>query len=510
MSQSSYLTIPVLVFAVYVLYNLVQRLRGSRLPPGPPKLPIIGNALQIPKEREWLTFNEWSKQYGEIMHLSAFGRSIIVLSSPNVIDQLLDKRSAIYSDRPTFQMVGEMMGYSELLPLSPYGTRHRESRKLILTALNSRQASQFSHVHEEKLATFLPRLLRSPEDFRLNIRWLVASIVFQISHGHAVEDFGDPLVQLAERSNHEFSEAIATGAFLVDLVPMLRYVPDWFPGAGFKKIAKRWRKTMERARDEPYDFVKSQLEKGVAEPSFTANLISDSMTLTPEEENMRRCVSSIIYIAGADTTVSAIESFFLAMSLYPDVQRKAQAELDMVLGLSRVPTLADRHRLPYINHLLMEVHRWNPVLPLSLPHKVTQDDVYDDYFIPAGSTIIANTWAILHDASLYPDPNNFVPERYSAKGNSYANPDPRAFVFGYGRRVCPGQSLAEDTLFMVTASTLAMFDIAKPVCPDGSPIEPDVTYTGNISHAAPFACRITPRSKEIQRLVEEMGNANIS
>ncbi|KAJ7107483.1 cytochrome P450, partial [Mycena epipterygia] len=109
-----------------------------------------------------------------------------------------------------------------------------------------------------------------------------------------------------------------------------------------------------------------------------------------------------------------------------------------------------------------EVHRWNPVAPLALPHRCTRDDAYKGFHIPAGSIVFANSCAglLLHDASLYPSPFEFIPERFlpnSSSSDTNLNPDPRRFAVGYGRRVCPGRDLTDDTLFICAAMTLAVF-----------------------------------------------------
>ena len=80
------------------------------------------------------------------------------------------------------------------------------------------------------------------------------------------------------------------------------------------------------------------------------------------------------------------------MVLSPDIQRKAQEELDKVVGFSRLPVYEDRENLPYINALCKEVLRWHPIIPLGVPHRVTEDDVFDGYFIPAGTLVLGNTW----------------------------------------------------------------------------------------------------------------------
>ena len=87
-------------------------------------------------------------------------------------------------------------------------------------------------------------------------------------------------------------------------------------------------------------------------------------------------------------------AFILAMTLWPDVQARAQAELDAVVGTSwtRLPTFADRTRLPYINAIVLEVLRWNPAVPLGLAHRLTQDDIYRSWLIPKGTVVWANIW----------------------------------------------------------------------------------------------------------------------
>lgn len=114
--------------------------------------------------------------------------------------------------------------------------------------------------------------------------------------------------------------------------------------------------------------------------------------ITAEKEDIIKWAATSIYGGGADTTVSAVHTFFLAMTLYPDVQAKAQAEIDAVVGRDRLPTLADRPHLPYITALMNEVLRWSPVAPLAIPHATMQDDVYQGYLIPKGSLVIPNVW----------------------------------------------------------------------------------------------------------------------
>ncbi|KAF8872779.1 cytochrome P450 [Infundibulicybe gibba] len=185
--------------------------------------------------------------------------------------------------------------------------------------------------------------------------------------------------------------------------------------------------------------------------------------------------------------------------LHPDIQRQGQMELDQVIG-GRLPTFEDRELLPYVSAIIKETLRWAPVAPLGLPHRVTQDDVYDGYFIPKGTEFMANIWGITHDSDLYPDPMIFNPSRHL--GDS-PQPDPLRYVFGYGRRVCPGAHFAELSLFLNIASILACFNISKAVDEDGKEVEPSVGWTtGDTTHLLPFKCRISSRSNDTATLIK--------
>ena len=90
--------------------------------------------------------------------------------------------------------------------------------------------------------------------------------------------------------------------------------------------------------------------------------------------------------------MAAIMTFLLAMVLHPNVQKKAQEEIDCVVGTDRLPSLDDRDKMPFIAHVMWENLRWNPVAPLALSHATVQDDIYEGYWIPKGTTIQPNVW----------------------------------------------------------------------------------------------------------------------
>ena len=148
------------------------------------------------------------------------------------------------------------------------------------------------------------------------------------------------------------------------------------------------------------------------------------------------------------------------MIAFPEVQRRAQAEIDAVVGRDRPPTFADAPRLPYVRAIIKEIHRWRPSVPLGVPHAATEEDWYEGMYIPKGAICMYNSWHCNHDRAVFgEDADDFRPERHlDEHGESLPGPveTNRAghIGFGFGRRSCVGKDLATDTLFIGTVRVL--------------------------------------------------------
>ncbi|PPQ96482.1 hypothetical protein CVT26_010476 [Gymnopilus dilepis] len=454
--------IAMLSFAFVLLRKILAK-KSLPLPPGPPRLPLLGNVMDMPSSQEWFTFAKWGEKWGDIVSVSVLGQQIIVLNSVKHAVEMLDKRSSIYSDRPVMQMGGELVGWKNTLVLIPYGDRFRNFRKLFHRAIGSQAAaSEFQPVQEIESRRFLRRILANPEELAAHVRKTAGAVILRISHGYEVQEKDDPFVTLADLATEQFSLSTTPGGFLVNLIPALRHVPSWFPGAGFKRTAKEWARTLAVMAEGPHQFVKQQMAAGTAEISFTSRLLEAS-DISPEEEHDIKWSAASLYSGGADTTVSAVYALFLACVLYPEAARKAQQELDEIVGHDRLPSFADRQKLPYTNAFVLEVFR-----------------------------------KMSHDPAVYSDPFTFKPERFLGPEPEQ---DPRDLCFGFGRRICPGRELAEASVFINSAMTLASFDITKSVV-NGVVIEPKQEQTtGTISHLKPFVCTIKPRSQKAIDLI---------
>ncbi|KAF8874751.1 cytochrome P450 [Infundibulicybe gibba] len=394
-----------------------------------------------------------------------------------------------------------------MLTLIPYGVRWRRHHRLFHEHFNLNAVSKYRPVQSHETRIFLRHLLQSPKNFRKHVHHTFAATIMKITYGINIEEENDPYVETAEDALDAMVKAGVPGAFLVDFIPILKYVPAWMPGAGFKRKAAHWRNLSYEMVEKPWSFVKSQHSKGMASPSVATALID---ALPPvgdvrreEEEICARGTAVIAYAGGSDTTVSSVHGFFMAMALYPDVQRKAQAELDSVLGKNRLPEFSDRDSLPYVNAVIKETMRWQNVAPLAIPHMSTNDDEYDGYFIPKGTVIFGNVWSILHDPEIYDQPTEFKPERFLRDGEIDPSvPGPEVAVFGYGRRICPGRHLGDDSLFCTVSAVLSVFSISHALDEQGNPIPIQPAMTdGVVSHPVPFYCDIKPRSAAAERLI---------
>ncbi|KIJ51013.1 hypothetical protein M422DRAFT_244990 [Sphaerobolus stellatus SS14] len=529
-------------YLIYIVVCLVPTLifystrkKHLPLPPGPKGLPIVGNWFQLPINLPWETYTKWSKKYGEIVHVKDFARNVIILNSWKSAYTLLEKRSSIYSGRPQYVMFHELLGFGRTTPSLPYGDTWRKHRKLYNQQMHKGAISQFGSLQYEAIHELLRNLLDSPLDLAQHVIHMSASIVVGFTYGYKLQAKNDPLLKAISGNSELFIQASRPGAFLVDNLPILKYVPAWFPGANFKRIAAAARERGDHSRDMTFKQVKLQLALGNALPSFVSRSLvelgKDLDDESDEDIDAIKRVAGGIFGAGTPTTAITVLSFILAVAVYPDCMKKAQAEIDLVVGSSRLPELGDRAALPYLGAMLKEVLRWFPVVPTALPHATTADDVYEGYRIPAGSVIIPNSWKILHDPESYADPYTFRPERFIPEENGGTSErDPTIGSFGYGRRICSGKNLAEATVWLTMATLLSAFRWTNPVDRTGKTIDRiratqpapggsawyctfsfsnrkiNTHHKNASSRPQDFTVQFIPRSKELEAIINQSGS----
>ncbi|KAK7036970.1 OrdA protein [Favolaschia claudopus] len=450
--QSTTIALSLGALSFILLRTIFRKAKGS-LPPGPPGLPLIGNVLDMPSTMEWLKFADWGAKWGDICSVSLFGQPIVILNSATIIEDL-NENTAAFSTRPRLPMAGELVGYDQTLVLIPYGPRFRTYRKYFANQIGSLGGVQQVIVMETEIHRFLKRLLLNPgaDAISNHLRKLTGAIILRITYGIEVQEENDPFT------------------------------------------ARIWARETKHMVEAPYHFVRQQMTSGTAPISFVSSLLKEEEKLSEEDLRDIKFTAASFYGGGADTSAAAMQAFFLAMVLAPEVQREAQTEIDSVVGTTRLPLFSDREQLPYVSAVVTELLRWHSVAPLGVPHAAMEDTVINGHFIPEGSVIIANLWNILNDPETYPKPDKFDPTRYL---RPFPQRDPRTVCFGFGRRVCPGKYLAEVSLFCTVASILATFDISR--APGPLPVHENTQ--GTISHPKPFDCVVKPRSDHAVTLI---------
>ncbi|KAF5325955.1 hypothetical protein D9611_000766 [Ephemerocybe angulata] len=503
-SASNVVLASTVVGAVYFAYRAITRTPSpGHLPPGPKPLPFLGNALQMPTSNHPQTFREWASVYGDIVYVRIFGQPMVIIDSLQAARDLLDKRSSIYSDRPRFVLFSELMGWHSASTHVRYGPRFRKHRRFINQMFNSRAVSAFLPLQQKERLTVMEGLLVSPEAFLDHFRRCAAATILKITYGHEVHSVDDQFIHLAERAATLTVQSGSPAATLVDFFPALRHIPTWAPFVSFKKQALETREAVNAMMAVPYELVKSEMKTGVAIPSYTSSLLESRAnpldgSVLPEDEEDIRGSAGTLYAAAEETTLAYLHTFVLAMVLHPEVLKKAQAEMDRVVGNHRLPTMEDQESLPYFECVLKEVLRWNPVVPLGMPHRLMEDDYYRDFVIPKNSTVLVNIYSILQDCA---NSDKFYPERYL---EDESLPDPKNIIFGFGRRICPGRFLADSTVFLTLAALTALFDISPACDSEGNPTMPEIEYAvGFVSHPKHFNCSIKPRSESVLSLIKD-------
>ncbi|KUI56329.1 Fumitremorgin C synthase [Cytospora mali] len=523
-----WLSLLVALPAVTLLYDLVTWLR---MPPGPTPLPFVGNRLQLPKSKPWVQFQEWSKIYGPIYTIWIGRRPTIVISDPLVATDLLETRSSKYSSRPRMVAMGELLWDNASILVQPYGREWSIRRKLLHLALTPKALRLYKPVQEAEASRLAYGMLHRPGDYVKLIEMFTSSVVFCVAYGHRIDSLNARVIGQRFEFMHYSASLNVPGKYLVETIPALKYVPDFL--APWKRDIKEHGKREAAANMALVDVVQGDIAR--AEKEGSKEKLPDSLCRIllemrqteniPLSDRDFSFVPASLFGAGSDTTASTMCTAFLALVTHPETLQAAHSELDTVIGQDRTPTFEDEVKLAYIRAFVKEVLRWRPVAVLGgTPHASTEDDYYRGYYIPAGTTVLGNSWAINMNEEYYPNPHHFNPLRFldeslaaRAKNNAAGTvlstdnfdfelrgkPHPSKSghsSFGWGRRICPGANLASNSLYIALAKLLWAYNI-EPI-PGRSYDTFKYTEGFNI-RPQPFECIIRVRSEKHKMVLEK-------
>lgn len=447
------------------------------MPPGPTPLPFVGNKLDLPKTKPWIQFEKWSRIYGPIFTIWIGRKPTIVISDPHIAVELLEKRSTKYSSRPRMVAMGEILWDGASILVQPYGKEWSVRRKLLHQALTPKALRLYKPVQDAEASKLCAQLLVSPTEWEKLLERFTSSIVFCVAYGHRIDSLNAEIIHQRFKFMHYSSSLNVPGKYLVESFPALKYMPDAL--APWKAEIKKHGREEAAANMALVDVVRSDIAQGKRRDKDIPDSLCKLLLELREKEHMPLSDRDFSYIpaslfgAGSDTTASTLCTAFLALVTHPETLHAAHQELDTIIGADRTPTFDDEPNLPYIRALAKEVMRWRPVAVLGgTPHASTEDDHYNGFYIPSGTTVLGNSWAINLNAEYYPNPYCFDPTRFldAALAERSKTPTPLTgkphpaksghSSFGWGRRICPGANLAENSLFIALAKILWAFDIA--------------------------------------------------
>ncbi|KAG6895872.1 hypothetical protein C0992_011872, partial [Termitomyces sp. T32_za158] len=261
-------------------------------------------------------------------------------------------------------------GCKNMVAFTGYGEQSKSQRKLMHKAFGPPVIASYYPLLRSETHGFLRRIVASPLNYVSHTRRYAGALTLKVVYGYEPLEYEDKFLSLAEECVDLLANKIASGGGIwpVDIFPALQHLPTWFPGAGFKIKAAKWKARMEEFVDLPFEFVKDSVKSGSFKPSFCSTLLEDGAMKLSEFD--LKWTANSMYSASMDTTITTISHFLLAMMGHPEVLAKAQKEIDSVVGSQRLPDFTDRPNLPY-----------------DLPHRLMEDDIYNGMFIPKGSLV---------------------------------------------------------------------------------------------------------------------------
>ncbi|KAJ9373960.1 hypothetical protein DTO282E5_1316 [Paecilomyces variotii] len=470
----------IISLAAVILLYIVRYGFKSKLPLPLPPGPTFFFGI-LPEKNIAERFQKWNQRYGPVVSVRIGRQLFIILGTRQAAYDLLERRAPIYSSRPPSLFLDKYLHKGLSSAFMPYGSRWRLHRRLQTSFLSVQASKAYRNLQDIQSKKLLHDFL-STDDFSEVFYRYTSDVMFTLAYG---KDEGKD--QCDHQRLHQINEmamfVLQTASFgmtLLDRFPFL----DRFPHHIMKR--RRMAENLHyKAKDAYTDCCRSALQGSCWNWSHEAQRRSEAKELPWEEV----CYSiGELYVAGIHTTKMVLEHFIEPSITHPEMVRKAQEELDSVVGTERLPAFDDMDHLPYIKAVISELLRWRTISTIGVPHTVIEDDEYMGYSIPAGATVVANQFGMNMDEAIFEEPTSFNPDRY------FQNPELPVSAFGFGRRSCPGSRLAEASLFIVIARLLWGYQI--------SPAEGD-KHLDAASSSTCFMASIRVRSLKHQKIIEK-------
>ncbi|KAK2663613.1 hypothetical protein Ddye_002187 [Dipteronia dyeriana] len=455
------LMIPVTSFLLLFFIKHHKR----NLPPGPKKLPLIGNLHQLDGScLPHLTLERLSNQYGPLMFLQLGSIPTLVISSADVARDIFKSHDVIFSGRPDLFAANRFNYGCKNITFAPYGDYWREVRKIaILELLSSKRVQTFQAVRSEEVDSMLQFIAQSSGPINLSklTVLLTNNIVCRVTFGKRLDDGGDSGASRFEKLIREI-QAILGSPNVADFFPWMEWI-NKFNGRD-KSLEKCFRELdnlLDEEIQEHHDLKRPEPEHEDL-VDVLVRLQKDSSQAIALTNDHIKAVLNDMFFAGTDTSSATLAWTMTQLVRNPSAMKRAQNEVrEIVKGKDKVEE-DDLSKLMYLKLVLKEALRLHPPAPLLVPRETTQDCRVGDYTIPSKTRVIINAKAIATDPKHWENPHEFRPERFLNSSIDFKGQHFELIPFGVGRRGCPGMNFALQLVELALANLLYCFDWKLP------------------------------------------------
>lgn len=480
--------IPFLASAVWLTWSK----RTRHIPHIPRRWPIVGNAFQLSMNQCHLVFTEWSKRYGAVFEVKLFNEKIVVLNDYNSIHEALVQAGATFAGRPKMHRTDQKQRYKKSIVWQTYTQKLVFLRKVVhkslkMYGLGLLALEDVCRPELESLVNRIQQMDGTAFDPSRIFFDSVGNVMLYFLVGLRFDPDG-PEIETIRAMSKLFNETFGAGdGKRLDVMPWLRF--------GQNKETRRL-ETALNVRDRLWDNLAKQYgtfsEKSVI--GHMQSLINENSDI--DDDTAKECFTNLI-LAGVDTTATALTCLILILMQNQDLQTRMQEEINGVFPEGVFPSLSKRQQTPFTEAVILELLRYISHVPLAVPHSTLENATICGYHIDANATIYINLWALHHDECIWPDPWKFDPGRFLDNDGAILSPlhpkRKRMLAFGAGRRVCLGESLAKNRLYLFVTALLQRLTFVpddSEAVPDPNPRSYDL---GLVLHPKPFKVKAIRR-----------------